>query len=105
MKLSSRLPDGPANGLEAIAGRLVSMPEESTLIVGMLDVFKLTTNLDTDDVEPTVRLRYVEAVPAEHAGAARTLLETIKAARTGEAMLPIDETTGEVLTQEGSDDD
>lgn len=98
MKLSASLPDGPANGLTAVEQHMNDAPDEPVLIVGMLDVFKTITNHDTDVDEPVVRLRYIEAVPAEHTGAARTLLETIKAARTGEAMLPIDPDTGEVLT-------
>lgn len=105
MKLSSRLPDGPANGLDAVEGRMIREPDEATLVVGMLDVHKTIVNHDTGDEEPVVRLRYIEAVPAEHAGAARTLLETIKATRTGEPLLPVDPETGEVVSEEGTDDD
>lgn len=99
MKLSPKLPEGEANGLDRIEGRMIREPEDAVIVVAVVDVVKLTSNLDTGDVEPTVRIRKLEVMQNESETDARELLDRAYARRTGREMLPldVDPDTGEVL--------
>lgn len=99
MKLSPKLPEGEANGLDRIEGRMIREPEDAVIVVAVVDVVKLTSNLDTGDVEPTVRIRKLEVMQNESETDARELLDRAYARRTGREMLPldVDTDTGEVL--------
>lgn len=118
MKLSSGLPKGPANGLAPFAEQLLDDPTQKIAVVALLDVKSITTDLDTGDAVPTVRVRHIEVVKGDDQ---TTLLQRIMsralAKRTGKEVLPLDledevaaafqgirfdKTTGEVLDEDES---
>lgn len=95
MKLSSALPEGPDNGLSAIYQRVCDDPEADYLIVAVITGSKLTTDVDTGHVVPTVKVVQVEAIlDAELGVEVQRALSRTRATRTGQ--LSIDTTTGEI---------
>lgn len=91
IKLASALPAGNTNGLDVILQDLVDHPDHRRLIVALVDVKDLTTNIDTEEVVPTLRIRAVEAITSgSDAAAARRLMDRAKEKRTGRTMLPLD---------------
>lgn len=90
MKLTAKLPAKDVNGLTAIEGDMVNRPDRCVTIVAIVDVHKLTTDMDTDDVEATVRIVAVEALTTDlDAQQARRLLDAARTRRTGGQMLPL----------------
>ena len=91
VKLSGRLPDYPENGLVAIAHRLVQQPEDVVVVVVRLDTARLTTDLDSGDIVPTVRILSIE--PLRDDSEAQTAVDLMRSAfeaRTGLAQLPFE---------------
>ena len=96
-KLASKLPDdhGLTNRL------LTGDPEATHLIIGIVDVKQLLTDVDTGDVEPTVRVLNVEIVNTADGADAQLMLKRALEKRTGRSVLDgldFDHATGEVLT-------
>ena len=90
-KLSSRLPDYPENGLEAIGNQLVTKPEDVVVVVVRLDTMRLTTDLDSGDIVPTARILSIE--PLRDDSEAQTAVDLMRSAfeaRTGLAQLPFE---------------
>lgn len=90
-KLGSRLPEGSANGLSAIADGMVEEPDRVWVIVALIDTAKLTHNVDSGDIVPTARIRRIEAItdlPDGHK--LRQLLRRAWERRTGKDVLPLD---------------
>jgi cephalosporin hydroxylase len=96
-KLASKLPDdhGLTNRL------LTNDPEATHLVIAIVDVKVLTTDVDTGDVEPTVRVLNVEIVNTADGADAQLMLKRALEKRTGKPVLDgldFDHATGEVLT-------
>lgn len=92
MKIASQLPKGTLNGLTAIDRALVNNPETSHIIVAEVDCKSITTDTDTGDTEPTVRILHVEVI-GDRSGNLDDVRRSMDAAyrrRTGDNPLPFD---------------
>ncbi len=89
-KLSSSLPKGEPNGLNALARQLIDNPHEVHVVVALVDCKKLATDCDTGDVEPTARIRRIEAIDGDDKDLAAKMLRRALELRTGKAVLPFD---------------
>lgn len=92
MKIASQLPKGPQNGFTAIDRALVNQPETSHFVVAEVDCKSITTDTDTGDTEPTIRILHVEVI-GEKSGALELVQKAMDAAyrrRTGDNPLPFD---------------
>lgn len=117
-KLSSALPQGDSNGLGAIARALIDDPATAHVAIVFIDSSKLTTNIDTGDVVPTVRIRRIEPIlHEEDREMTADILRRAFERRTGKAVLPfelekdlqdlfetVDLSTGEVIDPDRGDD-
>lgn len=118
MKLAGSLPKGPADGLSLITQEMVDDPSRTFAVVALIDCKSLKTDIDTDEVEPTARVRHIEVVQGkEHLGLLRRIMRRSLENRTGRQVLPlsledevaqafrgirVDKTTGEIVEdQEG----
>jgi hypothetical protein len=99
MKIASALPKGTLNGLVAVDRALVNNPEQEHLVVALVDCKTVTTDTDTGDTEPTVRILHVEVVDQTRTDLADRLLKAAYARRTGDNPLPFDfdPVTGELI--------
>jgi hypothetical protein len=89
-KLASGLPKGEANGLDQLARKLLDNPHEVHVVIALVDCSKIATNVDSGDVEPTARIRRVEAVSGDDKSVAATMLRRALERRTGQTVLPYD---------------
>lgn len=89
-KLQSSLPKGEANGLAALARKLIDQPEAVHVVVMLVDCKKISTDVDTGDIEPTARIRRIEAVLSEDHPQAEKMLRRALEKRTGKTVLPFD---------------
>ena len=89
-RLSSGLPKGDANGLEAIARALVDNPHERHVVIAVVDCSRITTLTDTDEAVATVRVRRIERVHPEDRLEAERLVRRALEFRHGETVLPIE---------------
>jgi hypothetical protein len=89
-KLTGKLPKGESNGLDAIARQLVDSPQDVQVIVILADCSKISTDVDTGDIEPTARIRRIEAIHGADREVAAKLLRRRFEQRTGKAVLPFD---------------
>lgn len=114
-KLGSGLPKGEANGLNALAAALVDQPELVHVVIALIDVKSVKTDTDTGDVEPTVRIRRIEAVARQDRRLAQQMMRRQFEERTGKTVLPyeleqamisafgnIDPATGEIIGDNGT---
>lgn len=91
VRLSGRLPEGDHDGLASIVRALVDQPTSVHVLIAICDVAKVTTEVDTGDVVPTVRLRRVEVITdAADSHRMRRLLVREYERRTGKEVLPLD---------------
>jgi len=92
-KLASKLPDD-----HGLTNRpLIQNPEATHLIIATIDVKVLTTDVDTGDVEPTVRVLSAEIINTADTKDAQGIYRRALEKRTGKTVLEgIDFTTGEV---------
>lgn len=86
-KLASRLPDN--NGLHAIADRLVDRPQETHVVIGVVDCAKITRDLTKGDVEPTARIRSIEVLAPIDTDQGEKLIRRAYDRRNGATTLPI----------------
>lgn len=89
-KLAGGLPKGDANGLGAIGRRLIDEPKAVHVVIALVDCKSITTLTDTGEVEPTARIRRIEAITAEDRDIAAKMLRRALERRTGKAVLPFD---------------
>jgi hypothetical protein len=89
IKLTGSLPKGDANGLGPIIGDLVDDPAALHVVLAIVDTKKITTDADTGEVVPTVRVRRIEALLPDDLKAARRLMERALERRTGKTVLPL----------------
>jgi len=89
-KLRGTLPKGEANGLDSIARELVHDPDKKVVVVAVLDCYKIVTDVDTGEVEPTARIIRIERLLSEDLPAAERLLRRALEKRSGSTTLPLD---------------
>lgn len=91
VNMAGKLPDGDTNGLGRILSKLINQPDEVHVGVVLFDCSKTTTNNDTGDITPTVRIRAIEvALPGADTAEAQRLLRRAHSERTGDMQLPLD---------------
>lgn len=89
--LAGALPDGPGNGLAAIAADLIADPSRVRVAVVLLDTQKITERCDDGSRVATVRIRRIEPISdPEDAATMRRLLQREFERRTGMVVLPFD---------------
>lgn len=89
--LSGALPDGPGNGLAAIAAELISNPSKVHVVVALLDTVKIVETVDDGGRKATVRIRRVEVITdPDDAARMRNLLQREFERRTGQVVLPFE---------------
>lgn len=118
-KLASTLPGHDAhNGIEALSGTLTANPDASYLVVCVLDVKRITTDMDTHEQTATVRVQRIEPVlPKDQATVISAMLRA-QEHRLGKTALPIPAAddkanlmasinleTGEIIEDTGGIDD
>lgn len=89
-RLAGSLPKGEANGLAAIAHDLVDTAEAVHVVIALVDCKKIATDVDSGDVEPTARIRRIEAIVGDDRGLAQKMMRRALEARTGKTVLPYD---------------
>lgn len=90
VKLASQLPKGTANGTGPIVADLCRDPENLQVVIAIVDCKNITTDTDTGDVIPTMRIRRIEAVTGSDKGAVRLILRRALERRTGRVELPLE---------------
>ena len=89
-KLASGLPKGDGNGLTALARNLIDSPHDVHVIVALVDCKKITTDNDDGTIEPTARIRRIEAITEADKDLAAKMLRRALEKRTGKTVLPFD---------------
>lgn len=89
-KLSSALPGGDGNGLAAIARQLVDEPHELHVVIAIVDNKTTKTNHDSDEREPTARIRRIEVIGGDDKEVAQQMMRRALETRTGQTVLPLD---------------
>lgn len=93
VKLAGRLPaSAESNGMGSVQADLLRAPKEQKLAVIWYDVLKITTDVDTDDEVPTIRVLKIEPMgDVDDASAAlREMVMQRMEARLGHTPLPFD---------------
>lgn len=93
VKLSAALPgDFETNGIDALQGELVESPKDLRLSVIWHDVSKVTKDVDTGDLIPTLRVRRIEPLGevGEVSDAIRNAVQEAIEKRTGRTPIPFD---------------
>lgn len=88
-KLASKLPKGEADGLAALSRELIDNPQAVHVVVALVDCQKVTTDMDSGDVEPTARIRRIEWIQDDREVVGKILRRAMER-RTGKAVLPFD---------------
>ena len=102
VSLAGALPKGDANGLDPIVSALVEDPRGMHVVIAIVDCKKITTNADTAEVIPTIRVRRIEAVLNDDKPLAERLMRRALEQRSGRTMLPM--TLEDELTAAFADD-
>ena len=89
-KLTASLPKGDGNGLDALARQLIDTPHDVHVVIALVDCKKITTDNDDGTVEPTARIRRIEAISEEDREVAARMLRRALERRTGKTVLPFD---------------
>jgi hypothetical protein len=89
-KIASTLPQGDGNGLTALARALIDSPHDIHVVVALVDCKKTTTDNDSGEIEPTARIRRIEAITEEDRELAAKMLRRALERRTGKTVLPFD---------------
>lgn len=89
-KLVGSLPKGDGNGLDALARKLIDTPRDIHVVIALIDCKKIATDTDTGEVEPTARIRRIEAIDSDDRDIAAKMLRRALERRTGKVVLPFD---------------
>lgn len=89
-RLGSGLPKGEGNGLNALARKLIDNPSRVHVVIALIDCKKISTDVDTGDIEPTARIRRIEAVLPEDREVAERMIRRSLDKRIGREVLPFD---------------
>jgi hypothetical protein len=105
LSLSGRLPSGDHNGLAAQLSELLAEPKAPRVAIVAYDVGKITTDSDSGEQTPTIRIRAIEPItPTDDAAEIKRLLRRAAERRTGKAELPLDlERALDEITEPGDD--
>lgn len=105
ISMSGKLPAGDGNGLSAIIPSLIREDHgQFHVVIGLVDCKKFTTDKDSGETVPTVRIRRIEVVQREDdMRVARSLMQRALEERTGQETLPYD-LQAEMEAAFGSDD-
>lgn len=90
MKLSGSLPKGQANGLALLDHIVNQDPETRHVVIVIMSTKKLTTDVDSGDVEAAMRIDRVERILPGDAQQAEKMLRRSLEKRSGMTVLPID---------------
>lgn len=92
VRFSGAMPVGERNGLSSLAHSLIAEPDSVRVAVVLIDAVKLTTDVGSGDVVPTVRIRAIEPITAHETDAAelRRLMRRAFERRTGQQELPLE---------------
>lgn len=107
VRMSGAMPTGERNGLASLAHSLAQEPNAVRVAVVLIDAVKLTTDVSSGDVVPTVRIRAIEPISAHETDAAELhrLMRRAYERRTGQVELPLEiERELESLNLEGPAD-
>lgn len=89
-KLSTSLPSGDGNGLTALVRDLIEEPRKVNVVVALVDCKRITTDNDSGEVEPTARIRRIEAITNDDLELVHKILRRALERRTGQTVLPFD---------------
>lgn len=106
VKASFKKDNRHLDGLDAIRDQLVKQPHQARIIVAVVDVSKITENVEDGTTTPQVRFRSVEVMEGDAAIKATQLIEARYAERTGrEDMAPstLFDTEPDAVTAEAAD--
>lgn len=119
-KIVGSLPPGDSNGLHVISNALVTDTEAHHVVMAVLKTKKITTDVESGDVEATAKIVRIEVVAPQDRETAERLLRRALERRHGGEQLPIemedeisaifsnlwvDTNTGEVLDAPPKDGD
>lgn len=92
VRMSGAMPEGERNGLASLAHALIARPSDTRVAIVLFRTHKLTTNVTTGDVVPTVQLLAIEPMTEHETDAAelRRLMRRAVERRTGAVELPLD---------------
>jgi hypothetical protein len=93
--LAGKLPKD--HGLNTISPQLIDSPTTKHVVIMVVNCRKVTTDMDSGDVEPTARILRIEAVRRADYSQAEMLLRRSVEDRHGSTVLPFD--TEEALKQ------
>lgn len=89
-RLAGALPKGEANGLGPIVQQLISIPHQVHVVIALVDCKSTKVDHDSGDLEPTVRVRRIEAVLREDMKRAEQILNRAFDHRSGATVLPFE---------------
>jgi hypothetical protein len=87
--------DDPANGLGAIETALNDNPDQTHIVVAILNRRRATIDDDANELTPTARICAIEVINGGNADQAREMLLAARKARTGSAELPFEDADGD----------
>lgn len=91
ISMSGSLPGDDRNGLASIVRELVDDPDEVHVAICLVDTKKITTDVESGDVVPTVRVRAIEPIrDTADATEMERLLRRAYERRTGQVELPLE---------------
>lgn len=88
--LSSRMPKGDANGIGPIVKDLIGEPETVHALIVLVDCKKITTDVDSGETVPIMRIRRLEAIRKSDIKDAQRLIRRAWEERNGETVLPME---------------
>ena len=94
--------DDARNGLVRVERQLIDDPDQTHVIVAVVNQRRVTSDADTGETIPTARVLHIEAITGADADSARQLLTSACKARTGSETLPFE--SDEQLPLDGDDD-
>jgi hypothetical protein len=90
ISLSGKLPRGDANGLSPIVRSLIAEPEKVHALVLLVDCVRITTETETGETIPTMRIRRAEVISHADLKEAQRLIRRGWEKRAGDTVLPIE---------------
>lgn len=107
VKLAGRLPGSTEhNGLSAVVGDLLREPETTRLAIIEYDVPKITTDVESGDRVPTMRVLRIEPAGSDKEDGYQALRELMLSSaenRLGHMPLPFDEVDGVAVLEDGEE--
>lgn len=86
--LAGRLPKD--HGLSVLQSQLVDSPQTKHIVLAVVDCRKVTSDMDSGEIEPTARILRIEAVLRQDYAQAEALIRRSLEQRHGQPVLPYD---------------